>query len=100
MNILEQFKNVYSNHLIPKGFSLLKSNPLMKLIRECKEKEFKEKHMGYNQWFIDRKKGGPEYDRYMEDATKNENTNRKYLEKLGAIFQVKSFTESAHSNVC
>ena len=72
----------------------------MKLIRERKEKEFKEKQMEYNQWFIDRKKGGPEYDRYMEDATKNENTNRKYLEKLGAIFQVKSFTESAHSNVC
>lgn len=56
MNILEQFKNVYSNHLIPKGFSLLKSNPLMKLIRERKEKEFKEKQMEYNQWFIDRKK--------------------------------------------
>ncbi len=69
--------------------SILENNPLMKLIRERKEKEFKEKHMEYNQWFIDRKKGGPEYDKYMEDATKNENTNRKYLEKLGAIFQVK-----------
>ncbi|SCY49480.1 hypothetical protein SAMN02910370_02800 [Lachnospiraceae bacterium XPB1003] len=36
--------------------SILENNPLMKLIRERKEKEFKEKYMEYNQWFIDRKK--------------------------------------------
>ena len=48
-----------------------------------------EKYREYNQWFIDRKIGGPQYDKYMEDAIRNENNNQKLLEKLGARFQVK-----------
>ena len=65
------------------------NNPMMKFIRERQEKEFKEKYMEYNQWFIDRKIGGPQYDKYMEDAIRNENNNQKLLEKLGVRFQVK-----------
>jgi len=44
------------------------NNPMMKLLRERKEKEFNEKYIEYNQWFIDRKIGGPQYDKYMKDA--------------------------------
>ena len=65
------------------------NNPMMKFIRERQEKEFKEKYMEYNQWFIDRKIGGPQYDKYMEDAIRNENNNQKLLEKLGVRFQDK-----------
>ena len=53
------------------------------------EKEFKEKYIEYNQWFIDRKIGGSAYDNYMEDAIRNANSNQKLLEELGAKFQVK-----------
>lgn len=59
----------------------------MKLLRERKEKEFNEKYIEYNQWFIDRKIGGPQYDKYMKDAIRNEKNNKKILEKLGARFQ-------------
>ena len=61
----------------------------MKFLRERNEKEFKEKYIEYNQWFIDRKIGGSAYDNYMEDAIRNANSNQKLLEELGAKFQVK-----------
>ena len=64
-------------------------NIMMKFLRERNEKEFKEKYIEYNQWFIDRKIGGSAYDNYMEDAIRNANSNQKLLEELGAKFQVK-----------
>ena len=68
--------------------SVLDNNPLMKLIRDRKEKEFKEKYREYDQWFIDRKIGGSAYDSYMENAVSYANDNQKLLEELGAQFQV------------
>jgi hypothetical protein len=63
--------------------SVLDNNVMMKLLRERKEKEFKEKYTEYNQWFMDRKIGGPQYDRYMEETIRNRNNNQIILEELG-----------------
>ncbi len=68
--------------------SVLDNNPLMRVIRDRKEKEFKETYREYDQWFIDRKIGGSAYDSYMENAVRNSDNNLKFLEKLGAKFQV------------
>ena len=75
-----------------KGREYPDNNPMMKLLRERKEKEFKEKYLEYNQWFIDRKIGGSAYDDYMENAIKNAKNNQKLLEEIGAKFQI--------NNVC
>ena len=60
------------------------NNPMMKLIHERKEKEFREKYLEYNQWFIDRKIDGSAYDNYMENAIRNAKNNQKFLEEIGA----------------
>ncbi len=57
---------------------------MMKLIHERKEKEFREKYLEYNQWFIDRKIDGSAYDNYMENAIRNTKNNQKFLEEIGA----------------
>ena len=63
----------------------------MKLIRERKEKEFREKYLEYNQWFIDRKIGGSAYDNYMENAIRNVKNNQKLLEEIGAKLQIRHY---------
>ena len=69
--------------------SVLDNNPMMKLIRERKEKEFREKYLEYNQWFIDRKIGGSAYDNYMENAIRNAKNNQKLLEEIGVKLQIR-----------
>lgn len=69
--------------------SVLDNNPMMKLIHERKEKEFREKYLEYNQWFIDRKIGGSAYDNYMENAIKNAKNNQKLLEEIGVKLQIR-----------
>ena len=63
----------------------LERNSFMRPLAEKKRAEAIEKNNNFNQWFVDRKIGGTEYEDYMKEKVETKSQNIQLLKKLGII---------------